>query len=91
MNGKLILTCALAGTLLLGGCASMSDTERRTATGAALGAAAGGLITGDWGWAAGGAAIGAVGGYLYDQNKKSDDRRQREAYEQGVKDGQKKK
>jgi len=91
MNGKLMLSCALAGTLLLGGCASMSDTERRTATGAAIGGAAAGAITGEWGWAAGGAAIGAIGGYLYDQNKKADERRQREAYEQGVKDGQKKK
>lgn len=91
MNRRWMLSCALAGTLALSACANMSDTERRTATGAAVGAAAGGLITGDWGWAAGGAAIGAVGGYLYDQNKKADERKQREAYEQGVKDGQKKK
>lgn len=90
MNRKMILSGVLAGTLALGACADMSDTERRTATGAALGAAAGGLITGDWGWAAGGAAIGAVGGYLYDQEKKSQERKQREAYEQGVKDGRKK-
>jgi osmotically inducible lipoprotein OsmB len=91
MNRKLMLSCALAGTLTLTACADMSDTERRTATGAALGAAAGGLITGDWGWAAGGAAIGAASGYLYDQNKKSQERKQRDAYEQGVKDGQKRK
>ncbi len=90
MNGKLIVSCALAGALLLGGCASMSDTERRTATGATIGGVAAGAVTGEWGWAAGGAAIGAIGGYLYDQNKKADERRQREAYEQGVKDGQKK-
>lgn len=91
MNRKLILTCALAGTLVLGGCASMSDTERRTTTGAAIGGAAAGIVTGEWGWALGGAAAGAAAGYLYDQNKKSEERKQREAYEQGVKDGQKKK
>jgi len=91
MNGKLILSCALAGTFALGACADMSDTERRTGTGAALGAAAGGLITGDWGWAAGGAAIGAIGGYLYDQEKKSQQRQQNEAYQQGYKAGQQKK
>jgi len=90
MNRKTILTCALAGTLLLGGCASMSDTERRTSTGAAIGAAAAGIATGEWGWALGGAAAGAAAGYIYDQNKKADERKQREAYERGVKDGQKK-
>ncbi|MEJ2175589.1 MAG: hypothetical protein P8Y76_11960 [bacterium] len=90
MNRKLILSGVLAGTLALGACANMSDTERRTATGAGVGAAAAGLITGEWGWAAGGAAIGAIGGYLYDQEKKSQERKQREAYEQGVKDGKKK-
>jgi len=91
MNRKLILTCALAGTLVLNGCASMSDTERRTATGAGIGAAAAGIVTGEWGWALGGAAAGAAAGYLYDQNKKAEERKQREAYEQGVKDGKKKK
>lgn len=91
MKRNLIVSGVLAGTLALGACADMSDTERRTATGAAIGAAAGGLITGDWGWAAGGAAIGAASGYLYDQKKKSEERKQREAYERGVKDGQKKK
>jgi len=89
MNRNLILSCTLAGTLALGACANMSDTERRTGTGAAIGAAAGGLITGDWAWAAGGAAIGAVGGYLYDQDKKSQERKQNEAYQQGYKAGQK--
>jgi len=91
MNRKLMLTCALAGTMALAGCADMSDTQRRTTTGAAIGGAAAGIITGEWGWAAAGAAAGAATGYLYDQNKKSQERKQREAYERGVKDGQKKK
>jgi len=71
MNRKLIISSLLVSTLALGACADMSDTERRTLTGAGVGAVIGGAVTGDWAWAAGGAAIGAAGGYLYDQNKKS--------------------
>ncbi|HYM33304.1 MAG TPA: hypothetical protein VEU47_18545 [Candidatus Cybelea sp.] len=66
----------LAGALVLGGCSSMSDTEQRTLSGAAIGTGAGALafwMTG--GCTACGAAIGgAVGagaGYVYDQVKKS--------------------
>ena len=72
MKRKWIACCALAGIMTLGACANMSDTERRTATGAAVGAAAVGALTGEWGWAAVGAAAGAAGGYLYDQHKKSE-------------------
>ena len=62
MNGKLRGTCAaIAAAAMLGGCAGVDDTQRRTATGAALGGAAAGIISGEWGWAAGGAALGAVG------------------------------
>ena len=61
---------ALAIALGLGGCADMSDTSRRTLTGAGAGAAGGALIgslTGDFGWGALiGAGVGAAGGYLYD-------------------------
>jgi len=65
----------LAVALTLSGCAGMSDTERRTATGAGIGAASGALI-GSFSANAGagaliGAGVGAVGGYLYDQNEKS--------------------
>lgn len=70
MNRKLILSGALASVLALSACANMSDTERRTATGGAIGAAVVGAATGEWGWAAVGAAAGAAGGYLYDQNQK---------------------
>ena len=68
------LTIALAAALALAGCAGMSDTGRRTTTGAAVGAAGGALI-GSFSANAGkgalvGAGVGAVGGYLYDQDQK---------------------
>ena len=83
MNSKCFAMGALIAATTLSGCANMTDTERRTTTGAALGGAAAGLISGEWGWAVGGAAIGAAGGYLYDQHKKSEE----EAYQRGVRDG----
>jgi len=86
MNRKFLVSCALISSMALTGCASMSDTERRVATGAAIGGATAGVVSGSWGWAAAGAAAGAAGGYLYDQSKKNEQR----AYNQGVKDGQKK-
>jgi uncharacterized membrane protein len=65
----------LAATLLLAGCAGMSDTQRRTTTGAGVGAAGGALI-GSFSGNAGtgaliGAGVGALGGYVYDQDQKS--------------------
>lgn len=91
MNRKLMLSGVLAGALSLTACADMSDTQRRTTTGAAVGGAAAGIITGEWGWAAAGAAVGAASGYLYDKNQKEQEAKQRQAYEQGKKDAQKKK
>ena len=73
MKRKLIACGALAAVISLAGCANMTDTQRRTGTGAAIGAAAAGALTGEWGWAAVGAAAGAAGGYLYDQHKKSEE------------------
>jgi uncharacterized membrane protein len=72
---NLRITTAFAAALLLAGCASMSDTERRVATGAGAGAAGGALI-GSFSANAGagaliGAGVGALGGYVYDQNQKS--------------------
>jgi len=87
MNLKLFIPCVLIGSLAIAGCSSMSDTEKRVTTGAAIGGAAAGIVSGKWGWAAAGAAAGAASGYLYDQSKKNEQK----AYEQGVKDGQKKK
>ena len=84
MNRNLTICCALAAALMLGGCESMTDTQRRVGTGAAIGGAVVGVASGEWGWAAAGAAAGAATGYLYDQSKKNE----QSAYEQGVKDGQ---
>lgn len=86
MKHNMTICCALAATLALAGCESMSDTQKRTTTGAAIGGAAAGIVTGEWGWAAAGAAVGAASGYLYDQNKK----KEQAAYEKGVKEGQSK-
>ncbi|MGB2815738.1 MAG: hypothetical protein WBA53_13240 [Burkholderiaceae bacterium] len=84
MKRHMTICCALAAMLALAGCESMTDTQKRTTTGAAIGGAAVGIATGEWGWAAVGAAAGAAGGYLYDQNKKNE----QAAYEKGVKEGQ---
>jgi len=69
------LSIVIAAALMLAGCASMSDTQRRTATGAGAGAATGALI-GSFSANAGkgaliGAGVGALGGYLYDQSRKN--------------------
>ena len=65
---------------LLAGCANMSDsqkdTTKRTATGAAIGIAAGAIIDdGGLGGVAAGAAIGAASGWLYDRHKKKQEER----------------
>jgi osmotically inducible lipoprotein OsmB len=65
----------LVAVLAMGGCSGMSNTEQRVLSGGAMGAAGGALI----GVAAGSAAIGAaagggaglLGGFVYDQYKKS--------------------
>lgn len=76
----LVLVLALG----LGGCAEMTDTQRRAGTGTVVGAAGGAAIGAMAGNAGMGAAIGAgvglLGGIIYDQNQKS--------YEQGRRDGQ---
>ena len=71
MKKTWVVSCVLMGSLALTAC-TMTDTQRRTTTGAAVGGAAAGLITGEWGWAAAGAAAGAAGGYLYDKHKKNE-------------------
>lgn len=72
---------AVLATVTLGGCESMDDQQRRTATGAGVGAAAGaaiGAIGNDSnrgrGAAAGaaiGAAAGALGGYIWNKRMES--------------------
>lgn len=72
------LTCISLAAAGLAGCAGMSDTQRHTGTGAAIGAAAGAVLgaatsgKGNRGeataiGAAAGAALGAGGGYLWSQ------------------------
>jgi uncharacterized membrane protein len=75
---------ALVLVASLSGCATMSDTQRRAATGTVGGAAAGAAIGAMAGNAGMGAAIGAgaglLGGLVYDQHEKAKDR----AYQEGV-------
>ncbi len=75
-NKRFLVTFGLVG--VLAGCSSMSDTEQRTLSGAAIGTAGGALIGGASGspvtGAAIGAAAGAAGGYLYDRHKRNENR-----------------
>ena len=73
MNRTLIVDSCLVSMVAVSGCSGMSDTEKRLATGAAIGGASAGIISGKWGWAAVGAAAGATGGYLYDKSKKNEE------------------
>lgn len=68
-----ILISATAAILLATGCANMSDTQRRTATGAGVGAAGGAVLGAVAGGNAGtgaliGAGVGALGTYIWSQN-----------------------
>ena len=73
-----IVVTSVCATLLLSGCAGMSDTEQRAVSGAAIGAAGGAVIGAISGKAALGAAIGAgtglVGGLVVDKVEKDTDR-----------------
>jgi len=86
---KTFVIVLLMTSLMLGGCAGMSDTEQRTLSGAAIGTAAGGVIgaiAGDTGLGlALGAVAGTAGGYLYDRHEKA----QQNAYNQGYEAGKK--
>jgi len=67
---------ALAETVGLSGCASMSPTERHVLGGAAIGAAGGAAVGALTGGSAGtgaliGGALGAGGGYLYDRDRRN--------------------
>ena len=72
MVNKSILS-AIVLVLILGGCASMSESQQSTAKGTAMGTGAGaavgaiiGAIAGDPALGAGiGAGVGAVGGYIW--------------------------
>jgi osmotically inducible lipoprotein OsmB len=62
---------SLCLTLLLGGCAGMSNTEQRVLSGGSIGAGSGLLLGGLPGAVVGGGA-GALGGYLYDKHQESE-------------------
>ena len=69
------LVLAATAALLISGCANMdmTDTQRRTATGAGVGALAGAVIGSATGGHAGtgavvGAGVGALGTYIWSQN-----------------------
>jgi len=72
---KSTITFILVIGLALGGCSSMSDTEKRTAGGAVIGTGAGAAVGAVAGNTAVGAIVGAAagtaGGYIYDQHQKS--------------------
>ncbi len=69
---KILILPVLAG-LALGGCADMTDTQRATAGGAALGAVGGaalGSLSGNAGWGALiGAGVGGAGGYMVGRSR----------------------
>ncbi|MEG0150335.1 MAG: OmpA family protein [Comamonas sp.] len=76
MRKNLAVTAVLASALLIAGCANtggMSDTTRRTATGAGVGALGGAAIGAIAGGHAGqgaliGAGVGALGSYIWSKN-----------------------
>lgn len=88
---KLIAVALLA--VAATGCSNMSNTEQRTLSGASIGAVAGGVgtallhgnpIVG----VAVGAAVGAGGGYLYDEYKKKEASEYNSGYAAGQKSNQ---
>ena len=71
---KILLALPLVAALSLSGCSNMSTTQQRELSGGAIGAVAGAGITAIAGgnpiWGAiGGAAVGVLGGYVYDQHE----------------------
>ena len=88
MKKALVLVPAMA--IALTGCSGMSDTQQRTLSGGAIGAAAGAGIVAIAGanpiWGAlGGAVVGAAGGYVYDQYEKSKQAEYNSGYQAGKK------
>ena len=73
-KGSTFLTMTVVTMLafLLGGC-TMSDTQKRTGGGAAIGALGGALLGGNREGALIGAAVGAAGGYMVDQHEKKNE------------------
>jgi hypothetical protein len=71
---KLLFALPLVAALSLTGCSNMNTTQQRELSGGAIGAVAGAGITAIAGgnpiWGAiGGAAVGVLGGYVYDKHQ----------------------
>jgi uncharacterized protein YceK len=71
---KILLALPVCAALTLGGCSNMNNTQQRTLSAGAIGAAAGAGIAliadGNPLWGAlGGAAVGAIGTYVYDKHE----------------------
>lgn len=73
---KILLALPLVAALTLTGCSNMNTEQQRMLSGGAIGAAAGAGITAlahgnpIWG-AIGGAAIGTLGGYVYNKHEQN--------------------
>ena len=87
MRKKIILASAMTA-FFISGCAdmnmNMSDTQRRTATGAGVGALAGAVLSSATGGKAGtgalaGAAVGGLGTYIWSQNMERQKREMEQA------------
>ena len=81
---KYLITDVAAVVILATGCAEMSDTQRRTATGAGVGALAGAVLSSATGGRAGtgavvGAGVGALGTYIWSQNMERQKREMEQA------------
>jgi outer membrane protein OmpA-like peptidoglycan-associated protein len=73
-SSKSLVGLTLAGTLVLSGCANMSETQQDSAKGAGIGAVAGAILGNVAGGSKGatrgaviGGAVGAAGGYVWSQ------------------------
>lgn len=81
---KYLITGVAAVVILATGCAEMSDTQRRTATGAGVGALAGAVLSSATGGRAGtgavvGAGVGALGTYIWSSNMEQQKREMEQA------------
>jgi uncharacterized protein HemX len=69
---SLVMAVITILVFLVGGC-TMSDTQKRTGGGAAIGALGGAILGGSREGALIGAAVGAAGGFMVDQHEKNKD------------------
>lgn len=81
---KYLISGVVAVVVLATGCAEMTDTQRRTATGAGVGALAGAVLSSATGGRAGtgavvGAGVGALGTYIWSQNMERQKREMEQA------------